>query len=546
MKKMLALLLAFVLCLSLFAACGSETKDTTQSDDKTSSAETEKKDEQSKETDEVSEEEAPTAVTIATCENLVTLDPYTVSNSSGYTCAYMMYDTLVQTGPDGDYLPGLATEWECSEDGLAWTFKLREGVKFQNGEDFTSADVVTSFQRLIDDPTLNLAASYWPCLESVEANGDYEVIIHTSEPFGFALNSFCWTYILPGDTYEEYGEKIWIDQMQCGSGPWILDEWIDGQQIVFNKNPDFWGGDISSYDTVTFKFLLEPSAAIAAHLAGDVDGVSDIPGDMMALYDGAEGITTLDVPGPGTSYYYIGFQCSEESVFHDINVRKAFEYAIDRQLLVDAIFNGAGSVVDGIAIEGAFGYNADGAKVPYDPDLAKQLLEESDYNGEPIVISTHNGNVNGEAVGLAISEMVNAVGFNTTIEVLEPATLSDMRATGEYDVFFVSNAHSCSDPYAHLNMRVMQDAHHSFYVNDELNALIKASNEAVDPVERARLIAEADELIKEEAAPHFVLFQYQKHISYDVGIYGVEYWCKDYSKFRNITYVPGYILGSEA
>lgn len=512
MKRLLSLVLALALCLAVGAVARA---------------------------DEVSK-----TVTLAIPENITILDPYTVSNTPGYTAMFMIYDTLVQSDMAGNYFPGLATEWSCSEDGKAWTFKLREGVKFHNGEDFTSADVVCSFQRLIDDPTLNLAVSYWPCLESVEAVGDYEVIVHLTAPFGFALNSFAWTNILPDETYAQYGEKIWTEQMKCGTGPWILMEWVDGQQIAFEKNADFWGGNDSYYDEVVIKFLLEPSAEIAAHLAGDVNAADDISYEMLSLYEGADDIQTVVYPTAGV-YYYLGFQCSEESVFHDINVRKAFAYAIDVDLIVDTIFKGYGEVINGIAYRGIFGYDPEAETVPYDPELAKELLAKSGYNGEPLVISTHNGNLDAEAVGLAISEMVNEVGFNTTIDVLEPATLSSMRATGDYDVFYVANVHSCNDPYAHLNMRIMQDAHHSFYENEELNALIKQSNEEVDQEKRAELIRQIDALVKEEMAPHYSMFQYAKCAAYDKGIKNADRFAIGWNAWRDITYEEGYIPGSD-
>ena len=111
--------------------------------------------------------EKKTVLNLALSENITKLDPHDIFNFPVYTACWMMYDTLIEGDHEGNYNPCLATEWSNSEDGLTWTFKLREGVKFQNGEDFNADDVVTTYQRLIDNPDLTCAVTYWPYLESV-------------------------------------------------------------------------------------------------------------------------------------------------------------------------------------------------------------------------------------------------------------------------------------------------------------------------------------------------------------------------------------------
>lgn len=177
-----------------------------------------------------------TVLNIALSENITKLDPHDIFNFPVFTACWMMYDTLIATDHEGNYSEALATEWEKSEDGLVWTFKLREGVKFQNGEEFDSADVAATFQRLLDNPQLTCSLTYWPYLESVTAVDKYTAEIKLSQPFGPAEYAFSNTWIIPDEAWAAEGEKLWTEQKAVGTGPWQLVEDDEMMKLIEDSN----------------------------------------------------------------------------------------------------------------------------------------------------------------------------------------------------------------------------------------------------------------------------------------------------------------------
>jgi peptide/nickel transport system substrate-binding protein len=429
----------------------------------------------------------------------------------------------------------LATEWSTSPDSLVWTFKLKEGVKFHDGEPFNADDVVASFQRLIDQrSTLTQASTNWTLLEKVEKKGEYLVDLTMKEPFGAMLLSLESTYIIPNEAYAKHGNALFTDQIMTGTGPWVFDEWIDGQYVHYTKNKEYWAGNNSKYDEVYLRFVLEPSTAIAGQLSGDIDAYipsSGIVSDLLSLYKGQNNIELVSFDSG--FQMYMGFQCREGSVFSDPKVRKAFSMAIDRQEIIDNVLEG-GALPSGILPEGTMGYDPSCPVYEYDPAAAKALLASSSYKGQPIKLSSNVATRKPEEQLLAISEMVNSVGFNTSIEIVEGATLMDMRSTGKYDVFMVSVVHQGGDPFSLINFRIMNDAHSSNYHNQTMNELIRASNVELDQAKRSALFTKINEIARYEYAPMIMLSRMEIVYAINKGVTGIDYYPDGFYYFRHV------------
>ncbi|MCI8416714.1 MAG: ABC transporter substrate-binding protein [Lachnospiraceae bacterium] len=480
------------------------------------------------------------SVTIAFSEGLIKLDPHDQSVSTGITMNDMIFDSLYEADHEGGYTPRLATGYEVSEDGLEWTIHIREGVTFHDGEVLDADDVVCTFQRLIDTPTLNEVISYWTALAAVEKIDDYTVKLTLSEPaVAAATMGLANTVIIPNEAYETQGTALFTDQIMTGSGPWIFDEWVDGQYVHFTKNENYWnGGNDSYFDDVYIRFVAEASTAISAQITGEIDGyynVSGIPQDLISLYGGSENLCEL-IPVPVSAIDYLGFQYGEGSAFHDVNVRRAFSMAIDRQGIIDGLLGG-GAICPGIANNKTLGYDESLSSqyYTYDPDGAKALLESTGYKGEEITISSVAAFNN---IALAICDMVNAIGFNCKAEVVEAATLADIRSTGDYDAFIVTAFHSSGDLYQFINWRVTGDAHHSDYKNDELNNLVDQSNKESDNTVRDSLFKQANAIIADECAPMVSLAQLENMQSVNYGITGVNFLGDAFCLLKDIDYDP--------
>ncbi len=466
-------------------------------------------------------------VNLAISENCITLDPHNANNQGSIIVSDCVYEALIKTDNEGNYYPWLATDWEHDETGMVWTFHLRDDVKFNNGELMTSADVVCSYQRMMDDyDQLVRAVELWPdhLLQSVEAPDESTVVITLARPYSVVLFSFAKTMIIPASVYEAEGADMFYQQNLVATGPWILEKWVDGQYAHYLKNTEYWNPNYDSYyEELYVRHVLENSTAVAGHLSGDLNAnltTGGINPDMLSLYNGSENRIEI-VPVEVFSYYYMGFQCGAGSPFADINVRKAFEAAIDRQTILDSIMGG-GVVCKSVIPKGVLGYDEALPDYEYDPELAKEYLAKSSYNGEEIVLSSNTSTAKAEEQLLAISGMLNEVGFNTSVSIVENATLLEMRKSGDYDVFMVITMHGGGDPGSIMNMRIVQDAHTSNFADEELNNDILTGLQTIDADERAEYYKKAAQRLREVSAPHTALYSPYANYAVDYGVVGLD------------------------
>lgn len=480
-----------------------------------------------------------TVINLALSENITKLDPHDIFNFPVFTACWMMYDTLIATDHEGGYFPGLALEWSNSDDGLTWSFKLREGVTFQNGEEFDSADVVATFQRLIDHPELTCTLTYWPYLVSVTAVDKYNVDIVLSEPFGPAVYAFSNTWIIPNEAWEAEGETLWTEQKAVGTGPWQLVEWVDGQYTHFQKFEDSWDAYDTDLTDLYLRHVLEPSTAINGQLSGDIDAylaTGGAPRDMLSMYTGSEAVTEMVNVDVGI-FHYLQFQCEEGALFSDEKLREAFSLAIDRQSLVDYVL-GAGTVPNGILPEGSLGYDPNYEPYVYDLEKSKALLAEAGYDGQEFTIYTHTGIPMGKPLLTAIQDMVVQAGFNAKIEPVEVSALNNIRKEGTYDVFLVSNNYVSGDPYAHVNQRILSDNHHSNYKDDVMMDLIAESNKTIDPEARAELLSKVNARMRETYAPQISTDQMAATYAINYGVTGLQLYKDGFINTRYVDWDP--------
>lgn len=510
MKRFLSVLLALCMTLALTACGGNQaTSDDTQNSNTPSTADSK-------------------TLNLAFGENIWYIDPHAASNLPSYQIRNMCFEPLIETTEENGFRPCLATDWIISEDGLTWTFTLRKGVKFHNGEDFTSADVVATFERLLNcDGKLSIYNNFWKNLASVGAVDDYTVNITMKTPYATNAAKFAFsvTAIIPDEAYAELGEDLFMDDAMYGTGPWVFDEFVDGQYAHVIKNNDYWNkAEFDSYyEDVYLRITLEPSSAVASQLSGDVQAYlpsGGISSDILSLYDGHSDTINM-ISFLSGSIQYIGLNCNEGAAFEDLNTRLAFAYAIDRETIVKAIYGGGAAPDNCFMPEGTLGWSKDVAHYDYNPELAKDYLSKSTYDGRPITLTSSNGTLKAQECLLAISEYLTAVGFNVEkVDIVEGAVMNEMRATGDYDTFLVVSMQEHNEPYKYLNYRILNDTHHSGFVNEEMFDLIRASNSEMDETKRQAEIEQALVIFSENVV-HYQVVQLQTTFAVNQGIEGI-------------------------
>lgn len=502
-RKVTSLMLAMALMLMMLAGCSSSSTNTTQTSTSNSASKTGEK-----------------SVSVGVVENIATLDTQANNNFTNLVLDNMIYDYLYDGDHKGNYTPSLATDYTVSKDGLTWTFNLRKGVKFQDGSDFTADDVVGTFQRIIDKrSTLTHAAIYWTALESVNKVDDYKVEFHLNQPYGAMLLGLSNEPILPSDLLAKYGDDFFTKGMCIGTGAWKFDKWVNGQYVSVTRNDNYWGGNKSNVDKIYVRIITEASTVVAGLSSGDIDVAPVLSPDQAPMLKGNKDLDTFnELLGAIT---YLGFK-TDKGIFADKNARLAVSYGIDRQQIVDKVLGG-GAPIASIMTPGTMGYD-ETLKVPkYDLALAKSYLAKTNYKGEKITLVTYNAMNQAQEIMLSITSMLQQVGFNIGVEVVEPAVINERRASGNYDIFSVNALHGGGDPYNYLNMRILSDGHKSGYKNADLNALITKQNQESDQKVRAEEIKQICKIMQDEVAPQLPLWQLQGWHSVRKTVTGVTF-----------------------
>ena len=423
-KRFWSVLITLVMCITFVAGCGngetteSETAQTGQTDTVA-------------ETTAGSEQVDVFRVGVATLET--TMDPCFKIGNANMQVMYNVYETLLvedDTSEDG-VGPGLAESYE-QVDEVTWDLKLREGVTFHNGEDFTADDVVYTFERLADDTyaSANIALRYTTVIDSVEAVDDYTVRFHLKNEdliFLKRLTSQRGAYIVPKDYIEENGNE-YFQTHPIGTGPYKVTT-FEPEKIVIEAYDGYWGEqpNARSIEYIRYK---ETATRMTALVNGEVDMIAQVTPDMIPTIEGYEG---FKIEGGVVDTIYVIAYTGDEAPMSDVNFRLALSYGIDRQLLVDKLWSGKTEVADkGMQFEYYGDYYVDDFEaISYDPEKAREYLEKSSYNGEEITLTcTDNYYTYGNETCEAIVDMWQEIGINAKIDIQETfdwKTMGSMR-----------------------------------------------------------------------------------------------------------------------
>ena len=458
-------------------------------------------------------------------------DPQNENKTMMYSLSKLTYNSLAALTPENKIVPELATEWSTSEDGLTWTFKLREGVKFHNGEDFNAESVIATMTRMIDRPEL-VQASFWKTLKAVEKVDDYEVNFVLSEPWGALMTQLCDTPMLPAKALGEMGDQFFVvdgGHVPAGTGPWKVDKWLaTSGDAEFVRNEEYWdwGDQKSNIDRVIYKAVIEDTSRVNGLKAGDLQMIDAVPVEEAEALKNEQGITVQDILG--TSIIHMGFRTKpltdEYRVFEDINARLAVHHAIDRAGIVEFVAGG-GKPSDWPCPDTVLGYDAEKAAVPEwteDYKLAKEYLAKTNYQGQTIRFIVPTGVfARSKEVAQVIESNLTEAGFKVNMEIMENATFQSERASGNYDLYLQRYPFPGGDPDSVVTLRWLNDAHKSGYVNEELNAKILEAKRESDPVKREQLLKEMFAIAWEVQAPHMAVYQQVTTVAYRSDVQGL-------------------------
>jgi len=458
----------------------------------------------------------------------VGLDPHITNATATRNMLENVYDTLVAFDASLRIVPALAESWTVSDDGLVWTFDLRDGVVFHDGDPLQASDVVFSINRIKDPAVASPRADDFAVVSSLEAPDEDTVVMTLSQPFSPLLSKLAASLnvIVSEDVVAANGD---LQQVVVGTGPFKFVEYLPQTRMVLERNADFWGTDADGkqlpyLDGITFVFYPDPTARTTAVQTGSADFIEYVPAADVALLEADDNVQVVGGLAANFRSIYLNV---ERAPFDDVNVRRAVSFAIDEQAVVDlALFGTGGVAATGTTIPASNYYGvSDSPYVGRDLEAASAALAASGYPDgftfDLYVTSTYDFlRTPAEVVQSNLADIgitANIVAEDWTI-YLPKALEGDFQATilGEsgqsdpddflFNVFYTDNGGNLGN-----------------YSNAELDALLEQGRTVADQEERRAIYAEAQQIILDDA-PHVFLFHSSQFEALRNDVMGFEHF----------------------
>lgn len=475
--------------------------------------------------------DATATLAFGTSADPVALDGALVSDGESLRAIDQMFEGLVTLEAGStEVIPGLATEWEVSDDATQYTFTLEEGVTFHDGEPFNAEAVCFNFDRWYNfpKPFQQADATYYyttvfggfagdegALYESCEAQDETTVVINLTRPSASFLSAMALTNFTFGSpaALQEFGAdegRINADSLfvptgtygtehPTGTGPFMFSEWIRGERLVMERNPEYWGEIEGNIQTLIFRPIAEGAARLQALQAGDIQGYDLVDPQDYETLSGDENLQLLERPAFNVGY--IGMNQAVKPL-DDKVVREAISHAVDRQELVDAFYAGQGEVAHQFMPPELFGYADDVTTYEYDPDLARQMLEDAGYD-LPIEIDfafptdvsrpyMPDPQANFEAIKADLEECCFQIQEKSA--TWSPDYLSNYQA-GKYGLYLIGWTGDFGDPDNFIGTFFQQQTPDWGFDNPEIRNCLDEAEVETDPDARAEMYQECNRII---------------------------------------------------
>lgn len=359
---------------------------------------------------------------VATQNDALTLDSRGDPGTGGIIAAYQVQESLVAKNIDGgDPNPGLAESWDVSEDGLTYTFHLRKGVKFHDGTDFDSGDVLYTFQFVTGErPGGRYVAQFGPYIESMEAPDLFTFKVTLTRPWSdfLAALEHAWAFLILSEESVESAGTAYGTSVMVGTGPFRFVSWTPGEELVLERNPDYWNDALPYLDGIQFRLIRDASARVLNVRTGDIDIAYDPPLDQVKTIQPGSNISVVSVPGNPMNSFQMN---TSVAPFDNGDVRLALYHAIDRRSLIAAFYGEFADFPVDMVPAWHWLYDPDHVGVSYDPELAKQLLAQAGYGpGNPLSFRLLIGpDSESQELGVILQAMFGAVGANVELWTVE-------------------------------------------------------------------------------------------------------------------------------
>lgn len=460
---------------------------------------------------------------LAVHTDATTLDPAGSNDVPSGNVQYNIFETLVKRDAENNIVPSLAESWEPIDE-TTYEFKLRQDVTFHDGEAFNAEVVKLNLDRILDPKVASSKFNTFEMISNIEVVDEYTVRITTEYPFSPILAHLSHSgggMVSPKSIAEDYEQMengrdagSVISQNPVGTGYFKFESWTPGTEIKLIRNDDYWGEKVH-VDTVAFKVVPESATRQADLERGFVQIIDPVQPNEVATLNNSDFASVIQTPS--TALTHIGFNTTK-APFDDVRVRQAVSMLINKQEIIDGIYDGFAIPAEGPLAPKVFGYAEDLKGIEYDIEGAKALLKEAGYEkGFKIALWT-NDNPQRVNTAVYLQDLLKDLQIEVEIEQMElGAYLQNLRA-GEHDMYMLSWGNSLADAdnglYNLFHSSMAGAPPNAMnYASPEMDELLKLGRQAAVPEERKEIYKKAQELLVVEAPMIFL-----NHPEYLTGV----------------------------
>lgn len=404
----------------------------------------------------------PQHVVIANVADVVQFDPLDIGDAPTSLVVSQIAEHLVARDDEGMFIPGLAEGWDVSDDGLLWTFHIRDGVKFHDGSDFDAYVAKWHFERgLYDEQAPPRFRAQWAgIIEEVRAPDRLTLEMLLWEPNAAFLDVVVMTnggMILSKQSFDEKGAAAAVLH-PVGTGPFMFREWVPGQRVVLDRNPNYWGGP-TKIETLTFRPITESNTQVIELEVGGIHYASNLGLDEIGRLMDNPDLRIETVPANRIRHLIMN---PTKPPLDDVRVRQAINYALDMPAIVEALIGDLGVPSEsGVIPLASWGHPAPGQMEKYDVDVdkAKQLLAEAGWtpdasgrlmkDGQPLRIDFRSPNGRyfmDRVIAEVVANNLGRLGIQVDLQVMEWAPYIAYLETGQFDMIFLGWNQNSGEP----------------------------------------------------------------------------------------------------
>jgi len=450
-------------------------------------------------------------LTFATGADPDSLDPQNTQSNPGEQVNRMMHENLIRFNAKMQLEPALAESWTASKDGLAWTFKLRKGVKFHDGTAFDAKAVKYFFDRVLGDEKPFKASLYTPVVQGAEVVDPSTVRVILKQPFGaflFIMAHSAGAIVSPA-AHQKWGKDLALHPV--GTGPFKFVEWVKGDHVTMERNDAYWGGK-PKLDRVIVKTVREDQSRVLMLESGDADLIVNIPTEDIPRLRKDARFTVESTPTARALFIVINVK---KKPFDDVRVRQALNYAVNRDAIVKELFQNNAQLVPGPVSPLQNGY----AQLPgyaYDPKKAKELLAQAGHPALKVKLWSPKGRfVKDYELAQAVQQDLAAVGVEATLSTLEwGAYLAATKAPAEQtdrELFLLGWSPSTGEarwgtfPLLHSSQLAPKGDNRGFFASKVLDDAIDKATLATTDQSRLGALREVQQIAIKEAPYIFLI-----------------------------------------